>query len=64
MEAASEKPVAAELLSDLVAFARSNPDVAAWILHYAESRLATLGESEAGAEEQRGEWEIEKNSKG
>ena len=44
-----ENPVATELLSDLVAFARSNPDVAAWVLRYAESRLATLGESGAGA---------------
>ncbi len=48
--------VAAELVSDLLAFARSNPDVADWVLRYAESRQATLGESGAGAvEEQRGE---------
>ncbi len=52
IETAPEKPVAAELVSDLVAFARSNPDVADWILRYAESRHATLGESGAGAEEQ------------
>ena len=50
-DAWAEKPVAAELVSDLVAFARSNPDVADWILRYAESRYATLGESGAEAVE-------------
>ncbi len=59
------KPVAAELVSDLVAFARSNPDVADWILRYAESRHATLGESEAEAEgEQTRRMKEEKTSKG
>ncbi len=48
---ASNNPVAAELVSDLLAFARSNPDVADWILRYAESRHATLGESGAEAVE-------------
>ena len=59
----AKKAVAAELHSDLVAFARGNPDVAAWILHYAESRLATLGESGAGADEQQGRAREEKPSK-
>ena len=56
--------VAAELVSDLLAFARSNPDVADWILRYAESRHATLGESEAGAAEQQRSVKGEKISKG
>ncbi len=47
------EPVAAELVSDLVAFAPSNPDVADWIIRYAESRQATLGESGAKVEEQK-----------
>ena len=50
---AAEKPLTAELLSNLVAFARSNPDVADWILRYAESREAPLGESGAGLDEQK-----------
>ncbi len=59
------EPVAAELVSDLVAFARNNPDVADWILRYAESRQATLGESGAGAvEEQARRVKEEKLSKG
>ncbi len=45
--------VAAELVSDLLAFARSNPDVADWVLRYAESRQALLGESGAGAVEEQ-----------
>ncbi len=57
--------VAAELVSDLLAFARSNPDVADWVLRYAESRQATLGESGAGAvEEQKRRVKEEKISKG
>ncbi len=61
---ASRNPVAAELVSDLLAFARSNPDVADWVLRYAESRHATLGESEAGAaEEQKRRAKEEKISK-
>ncbi len=65
IETAPEKPVAAALLSDLVAFARSNPDVADWILRHAESRHATLGESGAGAvEEQKRRVTEEKISKG
>ncbi len=63
IETASENPVAAELLSDLVPFARSNPDVADWILRYAESRQATLGESGAGADEQERRMREEKPSK-
>ena len=63
-QAASKNAVAAELHADLAAFARSNPDVAAWILHYAESRLATLGESGAGADEQQGRAREEKPSEG
>ena len=52
---ASEPSIeAAELVSDLVAFARSNPDVAASILRYAERREALLGESGADAEELKG----------
>ena len=54
----------AELVSDLVAFARSNPDVADWIIRYAESRHATLGESGAGAVEQKRRVKEEKISKG
>ncbi len=50
---ASNNPVAAELVSDLLAFARSNPDVADWVLRYAESRHAALGESGAGAVEEQ-----------
>ncbi len=61
---AAENPVAAELVSDLLTFARSNPDVADWILSYAESRHATLGESEAGAAEQQRSVKGEKSSKG
>ena len=57
--------VAAELVSDLLAFARSNPDVADWVLRYAESRHAALGESGAGAvEEQKRRVKEEKISKG
>ena len=57
--------VAAELVSDLLAFARSNPDVANWVLRYAESRQALLGESGAGAvEEQKRRVKEEKISKG
>ena len=48
-----ENSVAAELVSDLLAFARSNPGVADWILRYAESRHALLGESGAGAAEEQ-----------
>ena len=62
---ASKNPVAAELVSDLLAFARSNPDVADWVLRYAESRHAALGESGAGAvEEQKRRVKEEKISKG
>ena len=61
---APEKPVAAELVSDLVAFARSNPDVADWILRYAESRHTTLGESGAEAAEEKRRVKEEKISKG
>ncbi len=50
---ASNNPVAAELVSDLLAFARSNPDVADWVLRYAESRYALLGESGDGPEEEQ-----------
>ena len=61
----ADNAVAAELVSDLLAFARSNPDVADWILRYAESRHATLGESGAGAvEEQKRRVTEEKISKG
>ncbi len=57
--------VAAELVSDLLAFARSNPDVADWVLRYAESRQAALGESGAEAvEEQKRRVKEEKISKG
>ncbi len=61
---APENTVAAELVSDLVAFARSNPDVADWVLRYAESRQAALGESGAGAVEQQRSVKEEKSSKG
>ena len=61
---APKNPVAAELVSDLLAFARSNPDVADWILRYAESRHATLGESGAGAVEEQRRVEEEKIGKG
>ena len=62
---ATDKRMAAELVSDLLAFARSNPDVADWILRYAESRQATLGESGAGAvDEQKRRVKEEKISKG
>ena len=61
---APKNPVAAELVSDLLAFARSNPDVADWILHYAESRQALLGESGAGAVEAQRRMREEKGSKG
>ena len=61
---APEKPVAAALVSDLLAFARSNPDVADWVLRYAESRQALLGESGAGAAEKQRRMKEEKGSKG
>ncbi len=62
---ATDKRIAAELVSDLLAFARSNPDVADWVLRYAESRQALLGESGAGAvEEQKRRVKEEKISKG
>ncbi len=62
---ASKNPVAAELVSDLLAFARSNPDVADWVLRYAESRHAALGESGAEAvDEQKRRVKEEKISKG
>ena len=42
----------------------SNPDVADWIIRYAESRHATLGESGAKVEEQARRETEEKLSKG
>ncbi len=62
--APANNAVAAELVSDLLAFARSNPDVADWILRYAESRYATLGESGAEAVERKRRVKEEKISKG
>ncbi len=59
---ASKESVAAELVSDLVAFARSNPGVADRVLLYAESRQALLGESGAEAvEEQKKESDRQKD---
>ncbi len=54
-DAAASAPVVASVPSDLAAAALDTPERAAWVRRWMESRLATLGESGAGADEPRRE---------